>query len=92
MPYEIIWVRSASLFFKAFQNGRPNWKDEGPPNIPAVLSRDCRMVGSNQGGAIGPDRLRCFRGKADINQPITPAESVKNEHELTPATSHAILN
>jgi site-specific DNA recombinase len=26
MLYEIVWVRSASLFFKAFQNRRPNWK------------------------------------------------------------------
>jgi hypothetical protein len=26
MPYGLVWVRNASLFFKAFQNGRPNWK------------------------------------------------------------------
>ena len=24
MPYEIVWVRIALLFFKAFQKGRPN--------------------------------------------------------------------
>jgi len=28
MLYEIVWVRSASLFFKEFQNGRPNWNEE----------------------------------------------------------------
>jgi hypothetical protein len=28
MPYGIFWVRNASLFFKAFQNGRPNWNEE----------------------------------------------------------------
>jgi hypothetical protein len=28
MLYEIVWVGSASLFFKAFQNGRPNWNEE----------------------------------------------------------------
>ena len=27
MIYEIVWVRLASLFFKAFQNGCPNRKE-----------------------------------------------------------------
>ena len=26
LAYEIVWVRNASLFFKAFQTGRPNWE------------------------------------------------------------------
>jgi hypothetical protein len=28
MPYGIVWVRNASLFFRVFQNGRPNWEAE----------------------------------------------------------------
>jgi len=33
--------------------------------------------------APGPARLRRFRGKADINQPMPPADSVENDPELT---------
>jgi hypothetical protein len=42
MPYGIVWVRDASLFFKAFQNGCPNRKEEkrrsicGGPNIEMI--------------------------------------------------------
>jgi hypothetical protein len=28
MLYGIVWVRSAALIFKAFQNGHPNWNEE----------------------------------------------------------------
>jgi hypothetical protein len=28
MRYGTVWVGNASLFFKAFQDGRPNWNDE----------------------------------------------------------------
>ena len=28
IPYEIVWVGSASLSCKAFQHGRPNWNEE----------------------------------------------------------------
>jgi hypothetical protein len=37
MPYGIVWVRKASLFFKAFQNGRPNWKKGDANPEPPLL-------------------------------------------------------
>jgi hypothetical protein len=29
LAYEIVWARNASLFFKEFQNDRPNWEKPG---------------------------------------------------------------
>ena len=33
--YGFVWLRKVSLFFKAFQNGYPNWKGRRPaPRLP----------------------------------------------------------
>ena len=38
--YGFVWLRKVSLFFKAFQNGYPNWKREAPcPTCPLQLRR-----------------------------------------------------
>ena len=41
LAYEIVWARNTSLFFKEFQNGRPNWEAEGlksRPTFPVLPS------------------------------------------------------